>query len=130
MTYKTESEALFEDFCERHCLDWAPVETGATKTSDYCLRFGSSTVFVEIKQIESEDGFKTNGVSSRTVGAHVRRKIAEARRQLQGVSRRGSPTILLIYNSVDPIQLFGTETHDFLCAMYGELTVRLTEARE
>ena len=129
MTRKTKSEVLFEEFCECHQLDWAPVETGPAKTPDYRLRFGSTTVFVEIEQIESDDGLDPTGVSSRTVGDHVRRKIAEARKQLQTVSRGGSPTILLIYNSVDPMQLFGTETHDFICAMYGELTVRLREGR-
>lgn len=129
VTRKTESEVLFEAFCNRHRLDWATVETGPTKTPDYRLKFGSATVVVEIKQIESEDGFETNGVSSRTVGDHVRRKIAEARKQLQAVSRIGTPTILLVYNSVDPMQLFGTETRDFVCAMYGELTVRLKEGR-
>lgn len=127
MTRRTDSEALFEQFCERHRLDWAPVETGPSRTPDYRLRIKSATVFVEIEQIESEDGFQRDGVSSRTVGAHVRRKIADARKQLQTVSRGGSPTILLIYNKIDPLQLFGTETHDFVCAMYGELTVRLKD---
>ncbi|MBB3827737.1 hypothetical protein [Xanthomonas arboricola] len=35
------------------------------------------------------------------------------------------PTVLLIYNTVDPFQLFVTERHDFISAMYGELTVRI-----
>lgn len=36
---------------------------------------------------------------------------------------------LLIHNAVDPWQMFGTEDHDFVCAMYGELTARLTNGR-
>jgi len=131
VTRKTESEELFEAFCERNCLDWARVESGPpAKTPDYRLTFESVTVFVELEQIESERGLETSGVSSRTIGAHVRRKIADARKQLQLVSRDGSPTILLIYNKVDPMQAFGTETHDFVCAMYGELTVRLKDGRK
>lgn len=130
MTVKTESEALFELFCEKQRLDWARVPTGTGRTPDYRLKFGQTMVFVEIEQIKSEDGFGSRGgVHSRTVGDRVRRKIEEARKQLQAVSHEGSPTILLIYNKVDPMQAFGTETHDFVCAMYGELTVRLKDGR-
>ena len=31
----------------------------------------------------------------------------------------------MIYNALDPSQLFGTENHDFEYAMYGQLTVTL-----
>ena len=84
---------------------------------------------VEIEQIESQGGLNPGGVSSRTVGSHVRHKISEARKQLKTASETGLPAILLIHNTVDPLQAFGTETHDFICAMYGELTVRLTNGR-
>lgn len=129
MACKTESEELFEAFCNHHHLDWTPVDVGPMKTPDYRLTFGFGDLVVEVKQIDSENGFEANGVSSRTVGDHVRRKIEGARKQLQSFSRQGMPTLLLIYNSVDPMQLFGTEPYDFVCAMYGELTVRLKEGR-
>ena len=129
MTPRTESEALFEAFCASHRLDWAPQETATTPTPDCRLIVSGTTVCVEVKQIESDAGFKPGGVHSRTVGDHVRRKIAEAREQLQPVSLAGFPTILLVYNSVDPFQIFGTEIHDFVCAMYGEWTVRLRNGR-
>lgn len=127
MTVKTESEALFEAFCATHRLDWAPHGTTDTPTPDYRLNFAGVTVCVEVKQIESEVGFVAGGRQSRTVGEHVRRKITEAKAQLQAASYAGFPTILLIYNTVDPRQAFGTEVHDFTFAMYGELTVRLKE---
>ncbi len=41
--------------------------------------------------------------------------------------RAGLPAILLIYNTIDPHQDFGTESHDFFSAMYGEMTVRLAD---
>lgn len=126
MTKQTKSEALFETFCGQNSLDWERVPTGATKTPDYRLRFGTTTVAFEIKQIETSAGFNTAGVSSTAVGNRVRYKIADARKQLQTVAASGEPAVLLIYNAVDPIQLFGTEQHDFICAMYGELTVHLS----
>jgi hypothetical protein len=64
-------------------------------------------------------------VSTRTVGSHVRKKIAEARKQVQAGSNAGCPSVLLIHNDLDPLQLFGTEPHDFLAAMYGEMTLLL-----
>jgi hypothetical protein len=127
MTDKTESETLFETFCERHSLTWEPVSVGPNRTPDYRLTFGTTTIIVEIKQIQSEVGFKPNGVNSRMVGKHIRHKIDEARKQLQADSHAGSPTILLVYNAVDPMQLYGTEPHDFVSAMYGDWTVRLED---
>ncbi|PPU71225.1 hypothetical protein XmelCFBP4644_17015 [Xanthomonas melonis] len=66
-----------------------------------------------------------DGVWSRTIGWHVRQKIVEARGQLRAAASVGMPAVLLICNTVDPFQLFGTEQHDFISAMYGELTVHI-----
>jgi hypothetical protein len=125
---RTESELLFETFCAQHALEVLRIPEGSTKTPDYHLKLGEATVAVEIEQIESTRGFNPGGVSSRTVGWHVRHKISEARAQVQTVARSGIPVILLIHNTVDPLQLFGTEQHDFLSAMYGELTVRIDKS--
>jgi hypothetical protein len=57
----------------------------------------------------------------------MRSKISEARKQVQYGSKQGLPAIMLVYNNIDPVhQRFGTEDHDFICAMYGEFTVRIT----
>lgn len=122
---RTESEELFEDFCRQHKLDWQRISEGAAKTPDYSIKFGPVSVAVEIKQIETKQGFDPRGVSSRLVGWHVRNQINEARAQLQVAAHAGVPTVLLIYNAIDPRQLFGTEQHDFISAMYGELTIRI-----
>lgn len=128
MTKKTDSEALFEGFCTQHCIDWRPIPTGPGKTPDYELRFGDAAVHVEIEQIESQRGFNPGGVHTRTVGFHVRHKISEARGQVRAAAKVGVPAILLVHNTVDPLQTFGTEIYDLLCAMYGELTVRIVDA--
>lgn len=122
---KTASERLFEEFATRYSLNWRRVPEGASKTPDYHLTVGEIGVAVEIEQIESAWGFNPGGVSSRTVGSHIRRKIADARPQIREAAKAGMPAILLVHNMVDPLQLFGTEQHDFLSAMYGELTVRV-----
>ena len=53
------------------------------------------------------------------MGDHIRSKIAEARRQVQYGAKQGIPSVLLVYNNLDPIHLFGTEDQDFISAMYG-----------
>ena len=126
MHESSAAELLFESFCAANGVRCNRVKAGATPTPDYRLSVGDHAVYVEVKQIDVDPDFRaTNGVSSRQVGEHVRRKIADARGQMQVAAASGHAAILLIYNNLDPLQLFGTEQHDFLCAMYGELTISL-----
>jgi hypothetical protein len=126
----TASEQLFEQFCDCHGLPYRRLKAGHSPTPDYELTVGATIVRVEIEQIETEVGIEPLGVSTRTVGNHVRKKISDARRQVKASCEAGFPTILLIYNLVDePFQSFGTEPHDFLAAMYGEYTVKLENSR-
>ena len=93
-------------------------------TPDYKIVVNTETIFVEIKQIDKNDEFTKEG-SSRIVGDHIRAKINDkhTRRQAKAALKYGFPFILLIYNNLDPMQGFGTERHDFIAAMYGELTI-------
>ncbi len=127
---KTQSELLFESFCDTNGLSWTRVDEASTPTPDYLVSMSSGRVYFEIKQIDEDTNFRRpGGVSSRTVGDHVRSKINEARAQVQSGAALGIPSVLLIYNNLDPLQLFGTERHDFIAAMYGELTVVLKRGK-
>jgi len=87
-------------------------------------------IYFEVKQIDEDDNFNMpGGVTSRTVGSHIRQKILDSRKQVQVGAKLGAPSILLVYNNLDPMQLFGTEQHDFIAAMYGEMTVELKDSR-
>lgn len=128
VTNKTESEALFESFCDVHQISCKPVPTGLTRSPDYLVSLGSESVYFEVKQIDADESFDTpQGHHSRTVGSHIRQKIADSRKQLQPRAREGVPCVLLVYNNLDPMQAFGTEPHDFVSAMYGEMTVVLKD---
>ena len=128
MTDKTVSEALFESFCDAHRVSCKPVPTGLTRSPDYLVSFGGESVYVEVKQLDADDSFDTpQGSSSRTVGSHIRQKIADSRKQVQPGASEGVPCVLLVYNNLDPMQAFGTELHDFVSAMYGEMTVVLKD---
>lgn len=123
---KTESELLFEAFCSTHHLSVQPIPTGEAKSPDYLVSIGGVSAYFEVKQIDQDASFRPP-TGSRTVGEHVRQKISEARKQLQPSAKTGAPCVLLIYNNLDPMQMFGTEEHDFVSAMYGEMTVLLKD---
>ncbi|MCH8312475.1 MAG: hypothetical protein IID17_05770 [Nitrospinae bacterium] len=128
MTVKNKSESIFEEFCNSNNISWDKIPEGAESTPDYRIFLNSQIIFVEVKQIDKDAAFNTaNGISSRTVGSHIRKKIEKSRKQAQAGSRIDAPSIMLVFNNLDSFQLFGTEEHDFISAMYGERTVVLRD---
>lgn len=115
----TKGEQTFENFCSVNRIPCVRIDEGPKSTPDYRVQLGGIDVYVEVKDIEEDENF--GQVQRRTPGAHVRAKIEEARLQLQPPARAGSPTILVIFNALDSFQAFGTEPHDFIAGMYGEL---------
>jgi hypothetical protein len=120
----TRSEDVFERFLTANGIPFRRVPTTVIRTPDYEIAVGGVPVVVEVKELTEDLAF-SEAAGSRTVGDHIRRKIAQAGPQLQTASKEGKPTILLVFNGLDPMQQFGTEDHDFEHAMYGEYTVRL-----
>ena len=122
---RTESEVLFESFCDLHQISWEIVHVANHRTPDYRVLLNGEAVYFEVKQIDSDIDFNTQegGVSSRTVGSHIRQRIQNSRTQVQMARNEKIPGVLVIYNNLDPFQNFGTEQHDFISAMYGEWTV-------
>lgn len=103
-------------------IAWKKIGEGEQPTPDYEVLIIDQTILVEVKQIDKDDNFSKE-FGLRSVGSHIRKRIGQARRQAQTASNKGSPFILLVYNNLDKMQLFGTEQHDFVDAMYGETTI-------
>jgi hypothetical protein len=122
----TKGELAFERFCSANRIPCERIDNGPTSTPDFRIQFGTAAVFVEVKDIEEDENF--GQVQRRTHGSHVRAKIEEARVQLQPLARAGFPTILVIFNTLDPFQAFGTEPLDFMAGMYGELHAQLDKS--
>ena len=120
MSSKTASESAFEEFCASNAISFERITEGTDPTPDYLVRLNGVDVYVEVKQID-EDAKFSSALQVRTPGTHVRAKINQARNQVRPAAVSGAPAILLVYNNLDPMQLFGTEPHDFLAAMYGDL---------
>jgi hypothetical protein len=124
---------LFEGFLSDNDLTFEKIEEEEnTRTPDYCVSVGGSEIIFELKELAEDENF---GVvkdatyphiksSSRTVGDHIRRRIESSKKQIQFGAKQGIPSILLIYNNIDPaFQDFGTEAMDFTAAMYGAYTI-------
>ncbi len=124
---KTTSELAFEKFLTENGLLFQRVEEQESRTPDYLVQIGETKVFFEVKELTEDENFKTGPmqVSHRIPGDHIRRKIGESKKQVQFGAKQGIPSVLLVYNNLDPIHLFGTEDHDFITAMYGAYTVLL-----
>jgi hypothetical protein len=129
---KTKSESLFEDWLSLNGLTFQKIEVAASPRPDYLVSFGAHKGIFEVKEL-SEDGefgiikdpanphIKT---SSRKVGEHVRRRINDSKKQVKYGASIGLPSVLLIYNALDPVfQSWGTEHRDFIAAMYGDYTI-------
>jgi hypothetical protein len=122
---KTTSEILFERFLSTNNIAFQPIATGLQNTPDYVVTVGGVELFFEVKEFAEDSNFVTEALHSRRVGQGIRKKVSDQRamKQIQSASKKGKPTVLLLYNNLDPLQLHGTENHDFEHAMYGELTV-------
>jgi len=132
----TKSESLFEGFLAAHHLPFEKICEDTTPRPDYRVSLGSGQIIFELKELSEDENF---GVvkdpayphiksSSRTMGEHVRRRIESSKKQVQYGAKQGIPSILLIYNNIDPVfQDFGTEAMDFTAAMYGAYTILIDQ---
>jgi hypothetical protein len=127
MKAKTASEVAFESFCSANGLSAQRIQEGTEPTPDYRLQVNGTTVYIEVKQIDEDSNFSP-AMATRSPGSHIRAKINQARDQVRLVSQQGFPAVLLVYNNLDPLQMFGTEQHDFLAAMYGDLTIHVAKS--
>jgi hypothetical protein len=131
---KTKSESLFEEFLTINNLAFGKIEEDTSPRPDYLVSVGGIEIIFEVKELAEDENF---GVvkdpayphiksASRTLGDHIRRRIESSKKQIQFGARQGIPSVLLIYNNIDPVfQDFGTEPMDFTAAMYGAYTILL-----
>lgn len=129
---KTKSEGLFEEFLTTNKLLFEKIKEDTSRRPDYRVFVSGCKIIFEIKELTEDKNF---GVvrdpdrpdiksSSRTMGDHIRRRIESSKKQIQFGAAQDIPSILLIYNCIDPVfQDFGTEPMDFTAAMYGAYTI-------
>ncbi len=123
---KTRSEITFEHFLKAQGLEFRPIATGPEKTPDYAVNIGGTEIVFEVKEMTSDKSWNSTVVHSASVGNFIRKLIHRSRKQVQAASKRGRPTVLLVFNNWDPLQLFGTDDHDFRQAMFGADTMLIS----
>jgi hypothetical protein len=122
---KTKSEEAFEKFLNDNGLEFEKIEEDDSPRPDYLVKIDTCKIVFELKELAEDKNFKTEqfSLSKRIIGDHVRKKIHVAKKQIQFAAKQGLPSVLLIYNNLDPFHSFGTEDMDFISAMYGEYTL-------
>ena len=124
---KTVSESLFEKFCDRSTIRWEKIPTAAESTADYTIFPTGMKVVAEVKQIdpnkkdeETEQRLSRGELVESSYcdrGKRVRAKVRDANPKLAPHSKRGVPTVLVLYGNVRP-HLY-TDPYDIRAAMYG-----------
>lgn len=140
MIKRTESECLFESFCQFHGIRCEIIPTESVEgnpTPDYHIFVRDQKVVVEIKQIDpnaeeiaEEKKFKAGGIATfgGTPGARVRQKITAGSRQIRIRAKDKYPSILIVYNNVPLCDHTGA--YHVLTAMYGLETHDLAVPKE
>ena len=130
---KTVSETVFEAFLRANEIPFEAVATtinepGASRP-DYIVDLADQQVCCEIKELAPQPGSDAAPgiikVRGSIIGDRIRRLIKRAKDQVRYGAERGYPTLLVIYNNDDPLQLFGTGPDDFMSAMYGSYTIQI-----
>jgi hypothetical protein len=134
MSITTKSELVFERFLKNNDILFEKLAEAATPRPDYLIYIGNIKLIFEVKELAVDNKYgviidpaiPTMKSSSRTVGDYVRKRINDSTQQIKYGTNQLIPSILLIYNNLDPVfQMFGTEDHDFIAAMYGEYTLHI-----
>jgi hypothetical protein len=134
MSQKSKSEEVLESFLTLNNILFGKIEETVnekgTRRPDYLTQIGELKVVFEVKELVKDENFGVAGdsssqgimLNSRVPGAHVRKLIHGSKGQIQWGANQGLPSILLVYNKLDPrFQRFGTDDLDFKTAMYGQL---------
>jgi hypothetical protein len=128
---RTESEALFEELCAHLGISCAPIAVGQDPTPDYELTLASTTVVVEIKQLNPNDEDREHerqllagkvGEYSINPGKRIRQLISRGKGQIRALAKDRNPAVLVVYNNI-PLGHVYTDPMCILMAMYGYITV-------
>lgn len=128
-TVPTESELVFEEFCQWHRLEAVRLPLSKGKSPDYRVTGRGWSVIIEVKELrESEDdrarlervraGHKVCGFDS--TDTRVAEKLRKAGKQLRPHSLVGVPTIVCLYDT-RRLGILGPD--NVKIAMFGQETV-------
>jgi hypothetical protein len=130
----TLSERMFEKLCEARRIRFKRIiPRGIGKNADYRIWLQSTEVVVEVKQIDFSDHEKQLLSTAEDedspfvisdVVSRIRNKFDKAKKQLKRSSRDSLPALFVLFDNTGGLS--GMDNGDFLNAMYGDETVRIT----
>ena len=123
----TQSEELFEQFCNETGIDCRKIEEGDEKSPDFELKFGDITVIAEVKEFDRNEAEKASDklleergygeALGNTPGDRIRKKINSASPQIKKRTKGINPGIIVLFDQglvaghIDP--------YNIRVAMYG-----------
>lgn len=129
MTTRTQSEELFELFCQQNKIRCRPVKTGSKRTPDYDIFLPRRKVVAEVKELtlnpneraaETTLRLKKYATVLSTPGERIRGKITDASPQIRARTKRRYPGLIVLFEEglisrhLDPYQvrvaMYGLET--------------------
>ena len=131
---KTESENLFEDFCEENAIGYEKIAEGNCRSPDYLLSINGLKIVTEVKQFNSNkdnqanyEEFKKKGfvVWSSKPGIRVYKKITGASKQISNSAKGRYSGLLVLYNTV-PLQN-PLDSYEIKVAAYGLDTIVISK---
>ena len=134
---KTESEKLFEDFCEENSIDYEKIAEGNCRSPDYLLSIHGLKIVTEVKQLDPNkedqanyEKFKKKGfvVWGGEPGIRARKKIKGASKQISSLAKGRYSGLLVLYNTV-PLQDLLLDPYEIKVAMYGFDTIVIAKPR-
>ena len=131
----TQSERVFEQFCQENSIRFSRVEVEInTKSPDYEIFPQENRVVLEVKELQENGDDRAawaQAARSRTHTAfsdprdRIRRKIKKAAKQLKRRSEGLHPTIVVLF---DNGTFGGIDATDIKNAMYGDEVVQVTSS--
>lgn len=124
---KTESESLFEQFCNLRKIRCERISPCNQKIPDYDIFINRRKIVVEIKQMnanpkETQKINELNASGATTIktepGKRVRGRITDSQGKFRERMRNKHPSILVLYDNVNYHKL--TEPFDIYAGMYGQ----------
>lgn len=131
MTSHAPSEALFEQFCQRHHIPCSRVSTSADPTPDFMIGLAGTRVACEVKEIDANaedlaelEQLRNRGSAGRFLPNRLRATLKHISRQLRDSARAGLPTMLVVYDNT-PFKNYSDHS-DVITAMFGPVTVSVS----
>jgi len=131
---KTNSESLFEQFCDARGITWTAIPTRSAegiKTPDYDINVHGQLIVAEVKEVDMNEveaatlrelekiDREAAVLMPYTAGGKVRNQIDKAKQQIAYRAKGKYPSLLILYNTLPEHLWDALSAYDVRAGMYG-----------